>query len=243
MNVSPPGHAPLWAYGVLVGISTGYPPVAGRFHTCYSPVRRSPAGKASFAPAAPRLACVRPVASVHPEPGSNSPLLLSFSCFFLSIIRPRKSSPPKLRYLPRLSDAQIYRFYTCAKNHCDVDSVTFSCVTAAPVRTPHLPCLSLFLVYRNHFNELNSLANPGTRMPRFSRLRLQRYYKKPIPTKYFSNFFSRIFQKNPQNITYQPFTPQFFYALQHIFPTRLSEIMQKPIFFSLTPQFLFTHYK
>ena len=98
MNVSPPGHAPLWAYGVLVGISTGYPPVAGRFHTCYSPVRRSPAGKASFAPAAPRLACVRPVASVHPEPGSNSPLLLSFSCFFLSIIRPRKSSPPKLRY-------------------------------------------------------------------------------------------------------------------------------------------------
>ena len=24
--------------------------------------------------AAPRLACVKPVASVHPEPGSNSPL-------------------------------------------------------------------------------------------------------------------------------------------------------------------------
>ena len=161
MNVSPPGHAPLWAYGVLVGISTGYPPVAGRFHTCYSPVRRSPAGKASFAPAAPRLACVRPVASVHPEPGSNSPLLLSFSCFFLSIIRPRKSSPPKLRYLSRLSDAQIYRFYTCAKNHCDVDSVTFSCVTAAPVRTPHLPCLSLFLVYRNHFNELIFMQTPA----------------------------------------------------------------------------------
>ena len=78
MNVSPPGHAPLWAYGVLVGISTGYPPVAGRFHTCYSPVRRSPAGKASFAPAAPRLACVKPVASVHPEPGSNSSLLKLF---------------------------------------------------------------------------------------------------------------------------------------------------------------------
>ena len=218
MNVSPPGHAPLWAYGVLVGISTGYPPVAGRFHTCYSPVRRSPAGKASFAPAAPRLACVRPVASVHPEPGSNSPLLLSFSCFFLSIIRPRKSSPPKLRYLSRLSDAQIYRFYTCAKNHCDVDSVTFSCVTAAPVRTPHLPCLSLFLVYRNHFNELNSLANPGTRMPRFSRLRLQRYYKKPIPTKYFRNFFSTFFQKNPQNITYQPLTPQIFLCSTTYFP-------------------------
>ena len=44
-------------------------------HTCYSPVRRSPARKASFPPDAPRLACVKPAASVHPEPGSNSPLL------------------------------------------------------------------------------------------------------------------------------------------------------------------------
>ena len=190
----------------------------------YALLTRAPvAGGVLPLPAAPRLACVRPVASVHPEPGSNSPLLLSFSCFFLSIIRPRKSSPPKLRYLPRLSDAQIYRFYTCAKNHCDVDSVTFSCVTAAPVRTPHLPCLSLFLVYRNHFNELNSLANPGTRMPRFSRLRLQRYYKKPIPTKYFRNFFSRIFQKNPQNITYQPFTPPKFLCSTTYFPISLTQ--------------------
>ena len=29
-------------------------------------------------PAAPRLACVKPVASVHPEPGSNSPLFILF---------------------------------------------------------------------------------------------------------------------------------------------------------------------
>ena len=35
----------------------------------------------SLVPAAPRLACVKPVASVHPEPGSNSSLLLS--CLFL----------------------------------------------------------------------------------------------------------------------------------------------------------------
>ena len=54
----------------------------GRLHTCYSPVRRSPAAEASFSPAAPRLACVKPVASVHPEPGSNSPLLfILFSSF------------------------------------------------------------------------------------------------------------------------------------------------------------------
>ena len=32
-------------------------------------------------PAAPRLACVKPVASVHPEPGSNSSLLKLFYVF------------------------------------------------------------------------------------------------------------------------------------------------------------------
>ena len=59
-------------YGVLIRISPGYPPIKGRLHTRYSPVRRSPANIAI--PAAPRLACVKPAASVHPEPGSNSSL-------------------------------------------------------------------------------------------------------------------------------------------------------------------------
>ena len=40
--------------------------------TRYAPLRRSPASIAG--PAAPRLACVKPAASVHPEPGSNSSL-------------------------------------------------------------------------------------------------------------------------------------------------------------------------
>ena len=44
--------------------------------------------KQASLPAAPRLACVKPVASVHPEPGSNSPLLvylidISFSFLFV----------------------------------------------------------------------------------------------------------------------------------------------------------------
>ena len=46
----------------------------GRLDTCYAPVRRSPSNQASLIHAAPRLACVKPVASVHPEPGSNSSL-------------------------------------------------------------------------------------------------------------------------------------------------------------------------
>ena len=88
--ISPQPHAGLRVYAVLVAVSRGYPPVTGRSHTCYSPVRRSPSG-ALLLPrrrehccshAAPRLACVRPVASVHPEPGSNSPLLLCFVSFF-----------------------------------------------------------------------------------------------------------------------------------------------------------------
>ena len=33
----------LVCYGVLIRISPGYPPVQGKFHTCYAPVRRSPA--------------------------------------------------------------------------------------------------------------------------------------------------------------------------------------------------------
>ena len=36
-------HAVSLCYGVLIRISPGYPPVEGRLHTCYSPVRRSSA--------------------------------------------------------------------------------------------------------------------------------------------------------------------------------------------------------
>ena len=62
----------------------------GRLHTCYAPVRRSPSNQASLINAAPRLACVKPVASVHPEPGSNSSLLYFLASFaFLSSLTVR----------------------------------------------------------------------------------------------------------------------------------------------------------
>ena len=41
-------------------------------------MRRSPSVRIATNHAAPRLACVKPVASVHPEPGSNSSLLICF---------------------------------------------------------------------------------------------------------------------------------------------------------------------
>ena len=58
----------------LIRLSPGCSLPRGRLDTRYSPVRRSPSEVASNSHDAPRLACVRPVASVHPEPGSNSPL-------------------------------------------------------------------------------------------------------------------------------------------------------------------------
>ena len=87
---------------MLVRISPGYPPLTGRLHTRYSPVRRSSAGASS--PVTPRLACVRPVASVHPEPGSNSSLYLYFldlfSCLRSSSPRPRKAGLTVAVFLP-----------------------------------------------------------------------------------------------------------------------------------------------
>ena len=44
--------------------------------TRYAPLRRSPPSGIATQSAAPRLACVKPAASVHPEPGSNSSLYI-----------------------------------------------------------------------------------------------------------------------------------------------------------------------
>ena len=64
-------------YAVLVGVSTGYPTDEGKLLTRYAPLRRSPSIGIATNHAAPRLACVKPAASVHPEPGSNSSLYIS----------------------------------------------------------------------------------------------------------------------------------------------------------------------
>lgn len=49
----------------------------GQGQVPYALRTRAPvAGGVQALPAAPRLACVRPAASVHPEPGSNSSSLI-----------------------------------------------------------------------------------------------------------------------------------------------------------------------
>ena len=98
------GHVAPTAHPVLARLSAGCPGGKGRSHTCYSPVRRSPAPGIATGPAAPRLACVKPAASVHPEPGSNSPLYLYLFSLFFSFPRPaapalRRRQPPRLLVL------------------------------------------------------------------------------------------------------------------------------------------------
>ena len=75
---------------VSCGISRGFPrlyPCGGQ--VAYVLLTRAPVAgrrKQACAPAAPRLACVKPVASVHPEPGSNSPLSVYLFQDFLSLL-------------------------------------------------------------------------------------------------------------------------------------------------------------
>ena len=56
---------------------------------------------ASHLHAAPRLACVKPVASVHPEPGSNSTLYNLFVLITCTFDRHAMKANAKVRGLPR----------------------------------------------------------------------------------------------------------------------------------------------
>ncbi len=69
----------LFAHPVSASVSRSSPAHAGRFPTCYSPVRHS------YPKISVRLACIRHAASVHPEPGSNSPFDVD-SFFFFSLL-------------------------------------------------------------------------------------------------------------------------------------------------------------
>ena len=73
----PCGKAP---HSVLIPLSRGYPQPYGRLLTRYSPVRHSSAFHLAMVPVTVRLACLIHAASVHSEPGSNSPLKNDTHC-------------------------------------------------------------------------------------------------------------------------------------------------------------------
>ena len=82
-------------YPVLAFVSKRYPSLWGRLPTCYSPVCHWAGIQIQLCASTPssmgrsvRLACLRHAASVHPEPGSNSPkkIFLFRFCFFLAFL-------------------------------------------------------------------------------------------------------------------------------------------------------------
>ena len=107
--------------------------------------------KQASAPAAPRLACVKPVASVHPEPGSNSPLLLCCFLFF------QKDS---CRHAPGQRSGRL-----CPARHPLFDSSDQELTgVSVPLFVTLCSCTSLAFVYCNTFNVLSSLTPaPGGR--------------------------------------------------------------------------------
>ncbi len=80
------------------------------------------------APAAPRLACVKPVASVHPEPGSNSSLLYLVFSFFSESFRARLAAARE----PTRQRRPFFPARLSPRKYCvlDIDRVTFISPTA-----------------------------------------------------------------------------------------------------------------
>ena len=113
MNLYTKEDALLGNHGILAAVSSCFVPVGGRLHTRYAPVRHSCASCIATFGLTVRLACIKPAASVHPEPGSNSPsYLISFSCLsvpassffiFLYIWIAWSSQKNNLSYLLHLS--------------------------------------------------------------------------------------------------------------------------------------------
>ena len=112
-HAHPPPVIPLAAPGCPGAASRGIRRNFFRLSPCggqvaYVLLTRAPvAGRRwqAITPAAPRLACVKPVASVHPEPGSNSSLLYLVSFFFFSESKKRQDafmlSIPSRTLMPR----------------------------------------------------------------------------------------------------------------------------------------------
>ncbi len=73
----------------------------------------------TLSPAAPRLACVKPVASVHPEPGSNSPLFVSLNLSFRLYYESR-SAPRFIWLWIDLRHFSMLLYYFCPFNHFNV---------------------------------------------------------------------------------------------------------------------------
>ncbi len=123
-------------------------------------MRRSPPRIASYPRAAPRLACVRPVASVHPEPGSNSSLYSIFGCpqgdfhssLLCNALSSASASPsPGIHHLP---ESLIFLYYLASPLfNREADGSLF------------LSCTSLLYYFSCLCKSLNAQAPFGAQTP------------------------------------------------------------------------------
>ena len=130
--------------------------------------------KQASAPAAPRLACVKPVASVHPEPGSNSSLLLSCFLSFKRWCSRTPDNPPEQRHPAR----DVPSFYLWLEYDREL-------LFASPVARRAAPVL-LFLSYCKPFNVL---FPGGSSEPAKNVAKLQTCFEL---CKFFNRFFAGI---------------------------------------------------
>ena len=132
-------------------------------------------------PAAPRLACVRPVASVHPEPGSNSSLLFILSFVFFCFT----AAPPNGGYArqanPWSDPGRLLRLYFF-KPVRKLDSGAFLFAL--------LYCFSLLFLYCNRFNVLSLTANRGSFQNSLAKLRQVFVFTKLFRKNFCSRFLA-----------------------------------------------------
>ena len=85
-------------------------------------------------PAAPRLACVKPVASVHPEPGSNSSLFKLFYVLAPESVIVVQSHTPLTVSIRKINFPILVLLVELCKSLKELSRYRFS-IAAAKVRT------------------------------------------------------------------------------------------------------------
>ena len=142
-------------------------------------------------PAAPRLACVKPVASVHPEPGSNSPLLLF--CLLFSVFPCGTASSARHVAVPRPE-------YSAGAKKCLTGfAVAPLPLTERSARRLFLILLSYYLlsVLSRSISKIFALRCPASRRPQKNRPALgrkavQSYCFPLYPANFSATFFEKI---------------------------------------------------
>ena len=152
--------------------------------------------------AAPLLACVKPVASVHPEPGSNSPL------YNISFTNSRNRITPArsfVIYLILLKTPNSIReindiFLSTVRILLPRNHISFSGSDRQKRGLRSLVLLSLFYVsFSKNTLFFLSLGSPES-SPLRSRKRVQNYNLLRLQTKFFHHFFLTFFNR----IQHQP---------------------------------------